>query len=123
MKTLKKIGIISLIFTTAAMTACSTLRTTVIPQSQNKYTVVATAENNSTAINGAVKKAQKVCTNQGKKLVVISHQTNYQGAGAGKQLGAVTHMVSQVAFAAGDLDVASTKSDEDYKSTVVFKCQ
>lgn len=122
MKTTKKIVIATTIILVASvMTACSTLRTTVIPQSQNKYTVVATAENGSTVINGAIKKAQMVCTNQGKKLVVISHKTNYQGAG--KTLGTVSSIVSQVAFDAGNTYVPSTKGSEDYKSTVVFECQ
>lgn len=120
---MKKIKILLALSSVAVlMAACSTLQTTVIPQSQNKYTVIATAEEGSTAINGGIKKAQMVCTNQGKKLVVISHNTKYQGAG--KTLGTVTSMVSQVAFATGDLNsVASTKGAEDYKSTVVFECQ
>ena len=122
MKTIKKIGIvISLIAATAAMTACSTLQTTVIPQSQNKFTVVATAEDSSTAINGAIKKAQSVCTNQGKSLTVTSHQTHYQGAG--KTLGAISSLVSTAAFMNDNVNVPSTQGTEDYKSTVVFECQ
>lgn len=123
MKTNKKIVFITMLLSAAGLTACSTLKTTVIPQAQNQYTVIATAEDESTVMNGAIKKAQTVCkNNQNKQLVVISHQTKYQGAG--KTLGAVTNMVSEVAFAAGDLNsVASTKTAEDYKSIVVFKCQ
>ncbi len=122
MRTTKKIAIAAtIIIATGAMTACSTLRTTVIPQSQNKYTVVATAESGSTAIDGAIKKSQKVCTKQGKKLVVINHKTKYQGAG--KTLGTVSSIVSQVAFEASNTYVPSTKGAEDYKSIVNFECQ
>lgn len=103
------------------ITACSTLKTTVIPQSQNKYTVVATAEKQSTAIDGAIKKAQKVCVAKGKKLIVVSHHTQYQGAG--KTLGQVTKMASDVAFFDAGEFMPSSRSDEDYKSTVVFSCQ
>ena len=122
MKTSKKIGIAATIIIGAgALTACSTLRTTVIPQSNNHYTVVATAENGSTAINGAIKKARKVCTNQGETLVVRSHNTKYQGAG--KTLGAVSSIVSDVAFDTSTTYIPSTKGSEDYKSTVVFECR
>lgn len=122
MKIAKQIAMIStLVSVTVLMSACSTLRTTVIPQSNNQYTVVATAEKGSTAINGGIKKAEKICKGQGKKLVVVSHKTKYQGAG--KELGAVTGMVSQVAFATGDLTGVTSKTAEDYKSTVVFECK
>lgn len=123
MKILNKIGMgIAVLFIAVMMAACSTLKTTVIPQSQNQYTVVATAESGSTAINGAIKRAQQVCTNQGKTLAVISHKTKYQGAG--KTLGTVTNMVSKMAFFAGDINtVPTSKTAEDYKTTVVFTCQ
>ena len=123
MKTIKEVYIVSAITIMSFMVAaCSTLKTTVIPQSQNKYTVEATAENSATVINGAIKKAQMICTNQNKKLMVLSHKTQYQGAG--KTLGTVTNMVSKMAFATGDINVIpTTKTAEDYKSTVVFECQ
>jgi hypothetical protein len=122
MKAIKKSLMLSVVVLAATgITACSTLKTTVIPQSQNKYTVVATAEKQSTAIDGAIKKAQKVCAAKGEKLIVVSHHTKYQGAG--KTLGQVTKMASDVAiFDAGEF-MPSSRSDEDYKSTVVFSCQ
>ena len=122
MNVIRKVSIASIVVLTAAgMTACSTLKTTVIPQSQNKYTVVATAESGSTAINGAIKKAQNVCTHQGKTLDVISHHTAYKGAG--KTLGAVTSMISSAAFLDKNVYVPGTKTAEDYKSTVQFECK
>ncbi|EKD91789.1 MAG: hypothetical protein ACD_29C00374G0001 [uncultured bacterium] len=73
-------------------------------------------------MNGAVKKANEVCTKQGKKLVVLSHKTKYQGAG--KELGTVTSMASQAAFMIGNVaGVPTSKTATDYKTTLEFECQ
>jgi len=104
----------------AALGACSTLKTTVIPQ-QNHYTIVATASSGSTAREGAVKKATQTCTAQGKRLVVIKRRTIYQGTG--KELGEITQIASQASFQSGGPAFGSTKQADDYKTTMTFRCR
>ena len=124
MKTIKKIGIaLSLILVTVAMTACSTLQTTVIPQSQNKYTVVATGKNTDIAWHNAFKNAEKVCTTQRKKTVVIVNKTiKYEGIR--RDLSATNAKIADIAAATGEaMNFPSLEKEDDYESTMVFECQ
>ena len=104
----------------AALGACSTLRTTVIPH-QNGYTVVATADSGSTARSGALQKANETCDAQAKQLMVTRQHTIYQGAG--KELGAVTNMIKQASFQVNGPKLQSTKQADDYKTTMVYRCK
>ena len=104
----------------AALGACSTLHTTVIPQ-QNHYTVVATAESGPTARSGAVKRATQTCSALGKRLAVMKMRTIYQGSG--KALGEITQIAGQASFQAGGPLIPSTKQANDYKTTMTFRCK
>jgi hypothetical protein len=100
----------------------NTLHTTVIPE-QGHYTVIATAIDESSARDGAVQKATETCNEQGKELIVTKNDTKYQGSG--KKLEQLTQMANSVSFQSGgpSLGMGSTRQTNDYKTTMVFKCQ
>jgi hypothetical protein len=119
-KMIKQIGIVAgLIVVGLNIAACSTLRTTVIPESPNRFTVVATADNESTAFNGAIRKAQCVCNRQNMQVVILRHRTFYQvaGAGIGRRRGLITGTAAVVTGPFG-----RNRGAEDYKSIVSFSC-
>ncbi len=103
------------------ITGCVDLNNSVvIPMEGNKYSVVSSADSDSNSIRAAMYKATGVCGEQNKNLVVLSNHTTYQGAG--KELGAITKIAHDVAFFNSGLVIPSSKSDEDYKTTVIFRC-
>lgn len=99
---------------------CSTVQTTVLPQANDHYQVIATARNSAEAQQGAVAKAGKVCSDQQKKLVVISNHEKYQGSS--KQLAVISDVADQAAMMAGVVGAPSTRTNTDYKVIVDFRC-
>jgi len=102
------------------LTACSTLQTATLPMKDGNYKIIATAVSSSEASSGAVKTAEKVCASQGKLFKVISINTVYQGIG--KEVGALTSIASEVAWQTSKTAISSTRSTEDYQTTLVFSC-
>lgn len=118
-----KLGMIfTTIFVCVAMTACSTVHTTVFAESRNKYTVVATGKQCSIALSRAFKGAQDVCAKQRKELVVISkHTMQYQGAR--RDLSTTNHKIVGIAAATGEaIHFPSLYKEDDYEATMVFQC-
>lgn len=123
MTTVKKLGMIfAVIFVCVAMTACSTVHTTVFAESRNKYTVVTTGKRCDIALSRAYKGAQDVCAKQRKELVVISkHTIQYQGAR--RDLSVTNHKISDIGAATGEaIHFPSLYKEDDYESTMVFEC-
>lgn len=102
------------------LVGCATTRTTVIPKNNGIYQVVGTARNSADSQQGAIKKATEVCQKASKRLTVVANKTKYQGAG--KEMGAITSVVSSAAFMNGNVNLPSAKSDTDYKTVVTFRC-
>lgn len=101
------------------LSGCTSVQITVIP-GPHSSTILATAANQSTAYEGAVEKAQAVCKLQAKRPVVLMHRVVYQGAG--KELGAVTDVLSATSMFTGGPRL-STRSNEDNRVTLKFKCR
>jgi hypothetical protein len=84
------------------------------------YKVIATASSMSEATSGAAKKATQVCSKQGKSFQEIKINTVYQGAG--KNLETASSVASNVVWATSHTLIPSTKSPEDYQTTLIFSC-
>lgn len=118
-----KMMLIVSIFTLSAvslLTACSTLQTATLPMKDGNYKIIATAVSSSEANAGAVKTAKKVCASQGKSFKAISINTIYQGIG--KEIGALSSIASDVAWQTSHTAVSSTRTAEDYQTTLIFSC-
>lgn len=111
----------SIIAAVSLLTACSTLQTATLPMKDGNYKIIATAASGSEASSGAVKAAEKVCTNQGKSFKAININTTYQGIG--KEIGALSSIASDVAWQTTHTMVPGTRSTEDYKTTLIFSCE
>ncbi len=121
--TMKKILSLTLLGSTALLIlgGCSSLKTTVIPQGNHSYQLIATSDSSADSQQGAIKKASEICQSQGKRLVVTKNKTIYQGAN--KELGVITDTISKASFMNGGASLPSTKTATDYKTTVSFKCK
>jgi hypothetical protein len=124
MNTAKKLGMIfTVIFICAVVTACSTVGSTVVAESRNKYTVVASGKSTDIALHNAYKNAEKVCATQRKKTVVILNKTiKYEGIR--RDLSATNKKIADIAAATGEvMNFPKLDKDDDYESTMVFECQ
>lgn len=123
MNTAKKLG---MMFTVIAIgvfvTACTTVGSTVVAESRNKYTVVATGKNATIALHRAIYDAEKVCSVQRKKTVMIVSKTiKYEGVR--RDLSTTNKKIADIAAATGDaLNFPRLDKEDDYESTVVFEC-
>lgn len=103
-----------------SLSGCSTLNTTILPHENNRYTVIATAQDRATTIHGAVKKAAAFCLTKDLNFLVLKRKTVYQGAG--KELGALTRAASQLSMEIGGVPTPSTETQEDYETRLLFRC-
>ena len=119
-----------MMFTGAAMvaltlTGCALSDTTAIPQGNNQFKMISTAKTERNSIQGALNKANKMCGEKNQKAIVVSSKTDYQGVD--KTTGAVTDTAIGALAALGGKTsngiLPSTRRDDDYKTTMVFKCR
>lgn len=111
------------------LAGCSS--TTVLPEKDGAYSVIANSDSENYAYNQAMQRAAKVCQDQGQQVQVIRHQSVYQGIPkAQKGMLDLADSVVQIAAESqhhkrrGDTGVVtpSTSSDNDYRVTLKFRC-
>ena len=94
---------------------------TIIPGKANQYTAVATAAEENDANEASIKKATKVCADQGKRLQVTSRTTKYQGLEKSQK--ELISAATSVARAFSKKYVADTStSEDDYRVEMNFEC-
>lgn len=93
---------------------------TVYPHKDGSYSLVATSSSSGSANRAAEKKASQVCMEQGKKLEVIHHEEKYQGVD--KTAGAAMDIASSLIAGMSGANGKSSKSEDDYKVTLKFRC-
>ena len=97
------------------LAGCSS--TTVYPEGNNTYSLVTTSRAQSRAEKGAESKAEKYCKKKGKKLVVLTHKTKYQGIG--KEKAAIIGIAG--ALLTGGAGMGN--SNNDYQVSMKFACR
>lgn len=104
------------LFFTTLVAGCA--NTTIYPEGDNKFSLVATSSDQAYAEKAALKKATDQCVKQGKQLQVIKHEAVYQGMDKNAQamLGVANHLLT------GDLGNPA-KGDDDWKVTLKFICK
>lgn len=109
----KVIGMSLLAGAVLVLAGCA--ETTVYPIGNGRYSLVSTSSSQGYAEKYAKKKAAKVCSDKGKQLLVVSHKTVYQG---------VEKKDAAIIGVAGALvgDAGAGQSNDDYKTTLIFKC-
>ncbi|POB00251.1 hypothetical protein C2134_02300 [Chromobacterium sinusclupearum] len=100
--------------TVLSLSACSSFKATILPQQNNTYSAVAMADNAKDALDNAVGKANEICKDQKKKLVVLNREDESKNDGDS----ALTQMAKSVASY-----VLPIRSDQDYKTTLLFRCE
>jgi len=111
----KKLLTTSLLLVSGALVSCA--NTTVYPEGNGVYSLVATSSSEGTAQNAAKKKASEYCEKQGKQLIVMKHQSHYQGMNKDNQ--ALIGVASAVLT--GNSSAGTTM--DDYKIELQFKCK
>ncbi|AAQ58265.1 hypothetical protein [Chromobacterium violaceum] len=106
----------------AALSACSSFKATILPQQQGTYTAVAASGTYKGAIENAVGKAGEVCKKQDRKLVVLDRKEESKGQDDG-ELVKVAKTATDVMLRLSTLGMVSISSDEDYKVSLLFKCE
>ncbi len=106
----------SLYLATGALFLAGCASTTIYPEGENKFSLVATSSSEGSAEKAAEKKASDYCEKMGKKLVVLKHQSTYQGVDRNQK--AVIGLAS--ALVGGGPNPAS--SSDDYRVELKFKC-
>ena len=101
----------------AAVLLVGCASTTIYPGEKGTFSLVTTSSDQGYAEKDAEKKADEYCTKAGKRLVVVSHKTEYHGAN--KDNAALIGLASAVLN--GGMNPA--KSNEDYEVTMTFKCE
>lgn len=96
------------------ITACAS--TTIFPEGGNTFSSVSTSSEQSYAEKDALKKAETYCQKQNKKLVVLNHNTTYQGTDASQKI--IGGVVSGVL---GGPNPAVSSSD--YEVKMRFRCE
>lgn len=114
----------SLLLSTLALSACATLNLNIYPKGQDNFQIVATSAEESEAINGAVDRAQEVCNNQHKKLMIIKQDVVYSGVNKHAKLGMdIAHNMAFLSNSSVSTPGSYTVTkDDDYKVTLDFKC-
>lgn len=83
---------------------------------------MATSSDEGKASEGAMDKANEVCKEKGKEAVVLKHNTHYQG-GMDKETKDVVNTASKVAGSLSHTFIPGASEDNDYKTTVQFRCE
>lgn len=111
---LKKLPLPLMITAIGFLSGCAS--TTIYPEPNNTFSLVTTSSDQGYAEKDALKKATEHCQTSGRRLVVLKHNTIYQGAD--KNNAALIGLASAV-IGTGN----TAKSAEDYQVTMKFKCE
>jgi len=110
-----------LVCSCAMLSGCAMSQSTVYPYGDGHYQVVTTARNEADASQGAVQKAQSICQERQKMLVVQNNETIYQGID--KNVHALLDVAHEASFSARGPMIPTGSSDTDYKTTMSFTCE
>lgn len=103
------------------LAACAT-KAQLYPEGNGIYSAIALSQSENDARKAVAKKAEETCAATEQRLVVLENDVIYQGAG--KELGAITSLLDQAVFRNTDsMGTGTTKSNEDYKATLKFRCE
>lgn len=108
-----KLKLLVLVGGVLLLSSCA--QTSIFPTGNNTYSSVSTSSAQGPAESDAKAKAEAQCTKQGKRLVVLQHQTNYQGADTSTKIagGVISGLI-------GGPNMAVSSSD--YQVKMQFKC-
>lgn len=116
----KHYNLLSVVGITVFVAGCAP-QANLYPQDNGVYKSVALTRSENAGTKAALKKARETCQKQDKHLKVIKQGSVYQGSN--KELGNITSSIRQSAFMNAGISLPDTKSSNDYKSVVKFKCQ
>ena len=112
-----------------SLCACSTAEVRVLAGSTNNQVVALDHERAKSEI-AAIDAADKYCSKQGKKTIVLEKKTNYQGSmdeGARTAMGvagtAMMFAPSDPLVTGAGFGLRQASSGLDYKSEIVFLCE
>ena len=98
-----------------ALTGCAS--TTIFPEKNNQFSLVTTSSSEGVAEKEALKKAEEYCAKRGQNLVVLEHQSTYQGVDK-------THkaLIGLTGALLTNNQMYSANSDDDYRVNLRFTC-
>jgi hypothetical protein len=114
-----------LIAVTAAIILCGCATPelgTVIPMEGGIYQVDGLSSNKDEALKSALYTAEKTCSAQHKRHIIIGQKTQYKGVVSQDTNRAIDNIAQAVANSTGKW-VPSLSNDGDYRVTLSFKCE
>lgn len=116
MKSFVVTGIFVLLFA-----GCATNPGTVIPREGGEFHAIGKSAEKDTALESALKAAENCCRDRGKFYIVTKQEISYEGT-VSEETRKTSEMVAGVAALTGNY-IPSLAGEEDYRATVVFRCE
>lgn len=107
------------------LSGCSstTEMTNVIPREGGIYEVVATGEDKQETLSSALSASQTECRQRGMRFVVVDRKEEYKGVLGTEGTSKAVDTVSGIVTATTGNYVPSLSRDDDYRVTMLFKCE
>ena len=106
------------------LVSCSTTTTTVLHNHDGSYTIEASDRNESSALDGGIKKADELCGLQHKTAIIISHRSKYTGGMDQNAKGLLNVATTITSVSMGHQNnIAEQDTSKDYMVTIKFKCK
>ncbi|WP_018690838.1 hypothetical protein [Algicola sagamiensis] len=97
------------------LTGCSNLKTTMIPQQHETYSIIATHDSKDEALEGAIEEAEEFCEDKGKRVVVLNHE---MPSDEGSDIHTAKNIANTVLPRFLQIDTS-----EHTRTTVLFRCE
>ena len=94
----------------------------VFPKSNGTYEIVGEGYSESEAVSNALYQAKKVCKELAKRYIVLDRSLTYHGV-LTREANKLERSLDETIGNLTDSYIPSTGSSEDYKSTLITKCE
>jgi len=121
MNQVKKYIILSISILTLASCA-ATAQTTIYPKEGGTFVAISTSTDQSVALKDTIEKIESYCKDKGESYVIVSQGNVYSGVN--KDLKKVANIASSIVVATSTtfIPTGMISSDDDNKTSTVFKC-
>lgn len=107
----------------AAFAGCTTTKMgNVIPAENDVYQVISVGKSEDAALASALYSADTTCKQRRLRHIVISHKTEYKGV-VSAEAGATIEKVLEIVLEETGKKTSAISGDNDYRTTMQFKCE
>jgi hypothetical protein len=107
----------------AVLCGCATHKMgNVIPAENNLYQVISVGKTENAALASAIYSAETTCKQRQLKHIVLSHKTEYKGI-VSAETGEAIEKVLKIILSETDNKTPDVSGDNDYRTTMQFRCE